>query len=111
MRTTAGSRFFADTVPTADSEVARRLREAGAVLLGKTVLHEFAFGATSQNPHYGAVPEPWDLDRVPGGSSGGSGAALGAGSDAAALGTDTGARYGFRPRSTASAGCGRPPAG
>ena len=90
VRTTAGSRFFADTVPTADSEVARRLREAGAVLLGKTVLHEFAFGATSQNPHHGACRNPWDLDRVPGGSSGGSGAALGADLTATALGTDTG---------------------
>jgi aspartyl-tRNA(Asn)/glutamyl-tRNA(Gln) amidotransferase subunit A len=90
VRTTAGSRFFADTVPVADSEVARRLREAGAVLIGKTVLHEFAFGATTQNPHHGACRNPWDLDRVPGGSSGGSGAALGADLAAAALGTDTG---------------------
>jgi aspartyl-tRNA(Asn)/glutamyl-tRNA(Gln) amidotransferase subunit A len=90
VRTTMGSRFFADNVPSEDAEVARRLREAGAVLLGKTQLHEFAFGATTQNPHHGCCRNPWDPDRVPGGSSGGSGAALAADLAAAALGTDTG---------------------
>jgi aspartyl-tRNA(Asn)/glutamyl-tRNA(Gln) amidotransferase subunit A len=90
VRTTAGSRFFADRVPSRDSEVARRLREAGAVLLGKTALHEFAYGATTQNPHHGACRNPWDRARIPGGSSGGSGAALAAGMCAVALGTDTG---------------------
>jgi aspartyl-tRNA(Asn)/glutamyl-tRNA(Gln) amidotransferase subunit A len=90
IRTTVGSAFFAERVPDRDAEVARRLHEAGAVLLGKVTMHEFAYGATSQNPHYGACRNPWDLDRIPGGSSGGSGAAVGAGLCAAALGTDTG---------------------
>jgi aspartyl-tRNA(Asn)/glutamyl-tRNA(Gln) amidotransferase subunit A len=90
VRTTIGSRFFADNVPGRDAEVWRRLREAGAVLIGKTALHEFAYGATTQNPHHGVCRNPWDLDRVPGGSSGGSGAALGADLVAGALGTDTG---------------------
>jgi len=90
LRTTVGSRFFAERVPKEDAEVARRLREAGAVLLGKTALHEFALGATTQSPHYGACRNPWDPSRIPGGSSGGSGAALAAGFCAAALGTDTG---------------------
>ncbi len=90
LRTTAGAQFFTDRVPTEDADVTRRLREAGAVLLGKTVLHEFALGATTQNPHFGACRNPWDSSRIPGGSSGGSGAALAAGFCAAALGTDTG---------------------
>lgn len=90
VRTTIGSRFFFDRVPEADAEVARRLRQAGAVLLGKLALHEFAYGATTQNPHHGVCRNPWDLDRIPGGSSGGSGAAVAAGLTPAALGTDTG---------------------
>lgn len=90
LRTTVGSAHFADRVPERDAEVARRLRNAGAVLLGKVTMHEFAYGATSQNPHHGFCRNPWDLDRIPGGSSGGSGAAVGAGLCAAALGTDTG---------------------
>jgi aspartyl-tRNA(Asn)/glutamyl-tRNA(Gln) amidotransferase subunit A len=89
-RTTAGSAFFADRIPSEDAEVARRLRDAGAVLVGKTALHEFAYGATTQNPHHGACRNPWNLERIPGGSSGGSGAALGADLAAAAIGTDTG---------------------
>jgi aspartyl-tRNA(Asn)/glutamyl-tRNA(Gln) amidotransferase subunit A len=90
IRTTVGSAFFAERVPDRDAEVARRLGEAGAVVLGKLAMHEFAYGATNQNPHYGACRNPWDLDRIPGGSSGGSGAAVGAGLCAAAIGTDTG---------------------
>jgi len=90
LRTTAGSAFFADRVPDEDAEVTRRLRSAGAVVLGKVTLHEFAYGATNQNPHFGPCRNPWDLDRVPGGSSGGSGAAVAAGFCAVALGTDTG---------------------
>jgi aspartyl-tRNA(Asn)/glutamyl-tRNA(Gln) amidotransferase subunit A len=90
IRTTVGSAFFAERVPDRDAEVTRRLYEAGAVLLGKLTMHEFAYGATNQNPHHGACRNPWDLDRIPGGSSGGSGAAVGAGLCAAALGTDTG---------------------
>jgi len=90
MRTTVGSAFFAQNVPDRDAGIARRLREAGAVLLGKVTMHEFAYGATNQNPHHGECRNPWDLDRIPGGSSGGSGAAVGAGLCAAAIGTDTG---------------------
>jgi aspartyl-tRNA(Asn)/glutamyl-tRNA(Gln) amidotransferase subunit A len=90
LRTTVGSSFFADRVPEADAEVARRLRQAGAVLLGKVTMHEFAYGATNDNAHFGACLNPWDLARIPGGSSGGSGAAVAAGLCAAALGTDTG---------------------
>ena len=90
VRTTVGSAFFAENVPERDAEVTRRLREAGAVLLGKLNMHEFAYGATNQNPHHGLCRNSWDLERIPGGSSGGSGAAVGAGLCAAALGTDTG---------------------
>jgi aspartyl-tRNA(Asn)/glutamyl-tRNA(Gln) amidotransferase subunit A len=90
LRTTVGSAFFAQRIPDADAEVTRRLRAAGAVVLGKVTLHEFAYGATNQNPHFGPCRNPWDLNRVPGGSSGGSGAAVAAGFCAAALGTDTG---------------------
>ncbi len=90
LRTTVGSAFFAERVPEADAEVTRRLRQAGAVVLGKVTLHEFAYGATNDNPHFGSCRNPWDLGRVPGGSSGGSGAAVAAGLCAAALGTDTG---------------------
>ena len=90
LRTTNGAAFFADRVPDTDAEVTRRLREAGAVILGKLAMHELAFGATSQNEHFGVCRNPWDTERVPGGSSGGSGAAVAAGLCAAALGTDTG---------------------
>ncbi len=88
--TTAGSGFLRDRVPASDASVWRRLREAGAVLTGKLGLHEFAFGATSNNPHFGPVRNPWDRERIPGGSSGGSAAAVAAGSCLGALGTDTG---------------------
>jgi aspartyl-tRNA(Asn)/glutamyl-tRNA(Gln) amidotransferase subunit A len=90
VRTTAGSRILAHNVPVRDAAVVERLRAAGLVLLGKTNLHEFAFGTTSDNPHYGPCRNPWDLERSPGGSSGGSGAALAAGLCAVAPGTDTG---------------------
>ncbi len=89
-RGTAGSAHWADRVPRADAEAVRRLREAGAIVVGKTGLHEFAYGVTSNNPHFGAVRNPWDPSRIPGGSSGGSGAALGADTCLLALGTDTG---------------------
>ena len=88
--TTAGSGLFADRVPSEDAEVVRRLKEAGAVLLGKLNMHEFAYGATSGVSHYGPVRNPWDLNRIPGGSSGGSAAAVSTRMCAAALGTDTG---------------------
>ena len=90
VRTTAGSKIFADFIPEEDAEVASKLNHAGAVLVGKTGLHELAYGITSNNPHYGAVRNPWDLKRIPGGSSGGSGAAVAAGLVAFATGTDTG---------------------
>lgn len=90
LRTTAGSAFLADRVPEHDAESVRRLKAAGAVVVGKTALHEFAYGVTTINPHYGPARNPWDLDRIPGGSSGGSGAALGADTCLLALGTDTG---------------------
>jgi aspartyl-tRNA(Asn)/glutamyl-tRNA(Gln) amidotransferase subunit A len=89
--TTMGSKILADNVPTRDATVVDRLKTAGAVILGKQNLHEFAFGITSENPHYGVVRNPWDLDRVPGGSSGGTAAAVAAGLCAAGMGSDTGA--------------------
>ncbi len=88
--TTAGSRILAKFIPQHDATVVRQLREAGAVLLGKTNMHEFAYGVTSNNPHYGAVHNPWDLARIPGGSSGGSAAAVAAGLCYGSIGTDTG---------------------
>jgi aspartyl-tRNA(Asn)/glutamyl-tRNA(Gln) amidotransferase subunit A len=87
---TSGSRLYEQYVPDQDAESVRRLRAAGAIVLGKSNLHELAYGATSNNPFYGAVRNPWDLERIPGGSSGGSGAALAADLCIAALGTDTG---------------------
>ncbi len=90
VRTTAGSLFLADNVPTQDAVVIQKMKDAGAVLLGKTNTHEVALGVTSVNPHYGACRNPWDTTRITGGSSGGSAAAVAAGMCLAALGTDTG---------------------
>src|SRR6185312_7623209 len=90
VRTTCGSKLFSDFIPDYDSAVYERLREAGAVLMGKTGLHELAYGITNNNPHFGPVRNPHDPSRIPGGSSGGSGAAVAAGMVAFALGTDTG---------------------
>ncbi len=88
--TTYGSILFAEHVPTETAEAVRRLEAAGYVDIGKTNLHEFAYGTTSENPHFGTVPNPVAPSRVAGGSSGGSAAALAAGLAAAALGTDSG---------------------
>jgi aspartyl-tRNA(Asn)/glutamyl-tRNA(Gln) amidotransferase subunit A len=88
--TTYGSSIFADHVPTESAEVVKRLEGAGYVNAGKSNLHEFAFGITSMNPHYGWVPNPLAPGRMAGGSSGGSAAALALGLVDAALGTDTG---------------------
>lgn len=88
--TTAGSRILADFLPPADAEVAERLARAGALLIGKTNLHEFAYGVTAENPHYGATRNPWNLERIAGGSSGGSAATVAAGLGFASVGTDTG---------------------
>ena len=90
VRTTCGSQTQADFVAGADATCVRRLRQAGAVVVGKTNLNEFALGATGQNPHYGDTNNPWDRRRISGGSSGGSAAAVASGTCAAALGTDTG---------------------
>ena len=90
VRTTAGSRILQDFVPNADADVAAKLKAAGAVLLGKTNLHEFAYGVTTENPHFGATHNPWNLECIPGGSSGGSAAAVATGLGFASVGTDTG---------------------
>jgi aspartyl-tRNA(Asn)/glutamyl-tRNA(Gln) amidotransferase subunit A len=90
VRTTAGSTFFADYVPEGDCVAVRKLKAAGAINLGKLNMHEIALGVTNNNPHYGACRNPWQLERAPGGSSGGSGAALAAGLCMGSLGTDTG---------------------
>ena len=87
--TSAAHRRFHYT-PEVDAPLVARLRRAGAVILGKTNLHEFAYGVTNINPHFGPVRNPWDLARIPGGSSGGSAAAVAAGLCAGALGSDTG---------------------
>jgi len=90
IRTTAGSTFFANYIPESDAAVVQRLKEAGAVLLGKLNMHEIALGVTNENPHYGDCCNPWDLTRITGGSSGGNAAALAAGLCMGALGSDTG---------------------
>jgi aspartyl-tRNA(Asn)/glutamyl-tRNA(Gln) amidotransferase subunit A len=90
VRTTYGSSLFREHVPTADAEPITRLRAAGAIVLGKANTHEFACGATTTNPHYGATHNPWRHGYVPGGSSGGSAAALAAGLAPLATGSDTG---------------------
>ncbi|HKW60940.1 MAG TPA: amidase [Candidatus Acidoferrum sp.] len=90
VRTTAGSKILKDFVPQHDAVVVSQLKEAGAVILGKTNLHEFAYGVTTNNPHFGATRNPWDFSRIPGGSSGGSAAAVAAGLCYASIGTDTG---------------------
>lgn len=90
LRTTAASALFADRVPTEDAEVVRRLKAAGAVVLGKLNLHEFAMGGTSAVSYFGPVHNPWILDRAAGGSSGGSAVAVACNLCFGALGTDTG---------------------
>ena len=90
IRTTVGSPILADNVPADDAAVIEKLSAAGAILLGKTGLHEWAYGITSSNPHFGPVRNPWNPERIPGGSSGGSAAALAAGLCSFSLGSDTG---------------------
>lgn len=90
IETAGGSRVLMGRIPGSDSTCARKLTEAGAVLLGKTNTHEFAWGTTTNNPHTGATHNPWAFDRIPGGSSGGSGAAIAARLAGGTLGSDTG---------------------
>ena len=89
VRTTAASALFKDRIPTEDAEVVRRLKNAGAVILGKQNLHEFAYGGSSVVSFYGAVHNPWNPECIAGGSSGGSAAAVAAGLCVGAIGTDT----------------------
>jgi aspartyl-tRNA(Asn)/glutamyl-tRNA(Gln) amidotransferase subunit A len=90
IRTTAGSRILADHVPDFDAPTTERLYRAGAVLLGKTNLHEWACGVTTDNPFFGTCHNPWKVGHIPGGSSGGSAAAVAASLGLASLGSDTG---------------------
>jgi len=88
--TTAGSRFFAKNVPDEDAFVVDKLKQAGAIVNGKTNTHEIALGITGDNPHYGTARNPWNTERIPGGSSSGSAIAVATGMALGALGTDTG---------------------
>jgi len=88
--TTAGAEFWRDNIPLEDATVVNKLKQAGAVIIGKTNMHEIALGITNVNPHYGACRNPWDLQRISGGSSGGSAVAVATGMCLAALGSDTG---------------------
>jgi aspartyl-tRNA(Asn)/glutamyl-tRNA(Gln) amidotransferase subunit A len=90
VRTTAGSKVLENWIPDHDATAVERWREAGAIILGKTNTHEFAYGVTTDNPFYGPTRNPWDPEKVPGGSSGGSGAAVAASLCTASLGSDTG---------------------
>ena len=90
IRTTGGSLLYRDHVPDFDCAVVEKLNAAGAVMVGKTGLHELAYGVTSNNPHFGPVRNPWNIECIPGGSSGGSGAAVSAGMSFMSMGSDTG---------------------
>jgi len=89
VKTTNGSKIFDGFIPSEDATAVAKLREAGAIIIGKANLHEFAMGATTENPHYGNSRNPWDLTRIPGGSSGGSAVLNATGMAFGAVGTDT----------------------
>ena len=89
VKTTNGSKIFDGFVPNDDATVIKKLKEAGAIIIGKANLHEFAMGATTENPHYGSTKNPWDLSKIPGGSSGGSAVLTATGMAFGAVGTDT----------------------
>jgi aspartyl-tRNA(Asn)/glutamyl-tRNA(Gln) amidotransferase subunit A len=89
VRSTSGSKILADFVPDYDSTITRKLRKAGAIIVGTNNLHEFASGITGINPHYGPSRNPWDINRMSGGSSGGSAVAVSSGMSLASIGTDT----------------------
>jgi aspartyl-tRNA(Asn)/glutamyl-tRNA(Gln) amidotransferase subunit A len=90
IRTTYGGLHYRDHVPTKSATVVKKLEDAGAIIIGKANLHEYAYGTTNENPHYGHARNPWAPDKVSGGSSGGSSVAIVAGLATAAVGTDTG---------------------
>jgi aspartyl-tRNA(Asn)/glutamyl-tRNA(Gln) amidotransferase subunit A len=90
VRTTAGASVFADRIPEQDAATVTMMKDAGAVIVGKTNLHEFAYGVTTINPHYGTACNPWNTDRISGGSSGGSASAVALGLGFGSLGSDTG---------------------
>ncbi|MBD1381706.1 amidase [Metabacillus arenae] len=89
VQTTSGSKIFEGWIPDEDAAAVKRLREAGAIIIGKANLHEFAMGATTENPHFGSTRNPWNVTRIPGGSSGGSAVATATGMAFGAVGTDT----------------------
>ncbi|MGG1663348.1 amidase [Brevibacillus sp. NRS-1366] len=90
IRTTNGAKIDADQIPNFDATITARLKAAGAVITGKVNMHEYAASVTTNNPHYGPTRNPWDLERIAGGSSGGSAAAVSANQCMASIGTDTG---------------------
>jgi len=90
IRTTAGSKVFAERIPDEDATVVKKLKDAGGVIVGKNNLHEFAFGVTTVNPHYGIARNPWDRERISGGSSGGSASAVALSMGFGSVGSDTG---------------------
>ena len=90
VKTTSGSRIFDDFIPAYDSTVMERFRQAGAILLGKLNMHQFAYGPTGENPDYGHMHNPWDPEMITGGSSGGSGSAAAVGECTITMGSDTG---------------------
>jgi aspartyl-tRNA(Asn)/glutamyl-tRNA(Gln) amidotransferase subunit A len=90
VRNTSGSKIFDHFIPDHDSTIALKLKDAGAILLGKLNLHQFAYGPTGENPDYGNMHNPWNTERITGGSSGGSASATASGQCTLAMGTDTG---------------------